>query len=232
MSNAPKDDQTAPQSSSEPAMPSIHGFQLGPHQTNCYVATAPSGDGTACWIIDAGYQPEELIDWVRSQGLTPEALILTHAHCDHMAGVDAVRAAFPGVPVFLHDAEAEWLANPELNLSAAMGIPATAAPAEYALEEGQTLTLGDTRWRVLHTPGHSPGSVSIVCESAAVAFVGDALFAGSVGRTDFPTSDHEALMAAISEKLYALPDETQTLSGHGPPTTIGHEKRTNPFVRG
>lgn len=227
MSNTPKDARSPEQE----GMPSIHGFQLGPHQTNCYVATAPAEDSQACWIIDAGYNPEPLIDWVRSEGLTPRALILTHAHCDHMAGVDAVRAAFPGIQVWIHAEEAAWLGDPELNLSAAMGIPATAAPAEHDLEEGQTLQLGETTWRVLHTPGHSPGSVSLVCESAAVAFVGDALFAGSVGRTDFPTSDHEALMTAISEKLYTLPDETQTLSGHGPPTTIGHEKRTNPFVR-
>ena len=215
-------------SGQEKASVRVRGFALGPHQTNCYVARV----GGACWIIDAGYAPQALIDWVRAEGLTPEALVLTHAHCDHMAGVESVRAAFPGLPVWLHEAEAEWLGDPGRNLSAMLGLPATAEDADRLLRGGERLTLGETGWNVLFTPGHSPGGVTLHCPAAGLAFVGDALFKGSVGRTDFPTSDHDLLMRSIKDTLYALPDETHVLSGHGPATTIGVEKRSNPFVRG
>lgn len=215
-----------PAGSPEPAL-RVRPFPLGPHQTNCYVLLA---DGHA-WIIDAGYTPGPMIQWLRAEGIVPEALVLTHAHCDHMAGLDAVRAAFPGLPVWMHAAEADWLGDPALNLSAALGMPATAEPADRFLAEGDALPLGGTTWRVLHTPGHSPGSISIVCEQAPLAFVGDALFAGSIGRTDFPTSVHEDLVRSIRTKLYTLDDATTVLSGHGPTTTIGREKGSNPFVR-
>ncbi len=200
---------------------------LGPFETNCYIVS----DGDRCWIIDASFEPEALIERVRELGLKPEALILTHAHVDHIAGVDEVVRAFGHLPVVMHADEREWLANPMLNLSAAMGLPVTARGPDRFIAEGDTLTLGGQTWKVSHTPGHSPGGVSLINSEAGIALVGDTLFAGSIGRTDFPGSDFETLAHSIRAKLYTLPDDTRVYPGHGPPTTIGREKRTNPFVR-
>ncbi|MCA9297883.1 MAG: MBL fold metallo-hydrolase, partial [Phycisphaerales bacterium] len=131
-------------------------FTLGPFQTNCYLVEHHD----ECWIIDASFEPEPMIEAIRSRGLTPVALLLTHAHVDHIAGIPAVREAFPDLPIHLHAAEHGWLQAPDLNLSAAMGVPVTTPPADHALEDGQTLHLGDVAWTVLHTPGHSPGGVT------------------------------------------------------------------------
>jgi hydroxyacylglutathione hydrolase len=212
-----------------PAPLLIDTFTLGPWETNCYVVRV--GGPHDCWIIDAGFEPGAMIARVRGLGLRPAALILTHAHLDHIAGVREVLAAFPGTPVMIHEAEREWLVDPELNLSAAIGMPVTAPAPDALLRDGQVLELDGLSWRVLHTPGHSPGGVSLVNAEHATALVGDALFAGSVGRTDFPGSSPEVLARSIREKLYVLPDATRVLPGHGPATTIGREKATNPFVR-
>lgn len=171
--------------------------------------------------------------------------MLTHAHIDHIAGLDEIARAFPNAPVHLHQSERLWLTDPTLNLSAAAGQPITCATTvTHALEDGRTLELLGQSWRVLHTPGHSPGGVTLVLESRSegshgiapgiapgIAFVGDTLFAGSIGRSDFPTSDEAMLHRSIRDQLYTLPATTRALPGHGPPTTIGHEMATNPFVR-
>lgn len=209
--------------------PLIAGITLGPFETNCYVVRFPGSD--ECWIIDASYEPADLIDAVRRDGLKPVELILTHAHCDHIAGVHEVMRAFPGLPIAVHEAEAEWLGDPLLNLSAMTGMPVTAPSPDRLLRGGEDLTLSGQTWRVLHTPGHSPGGISLWHAPSRTLIAGDALFAGSIGRTDFPGSDHEQLIRSIREKLYTLPDETRVYPGHGPSTTIGREKRSNPFAR-
>ena len=187
---------------------------------------------TPCWIIDASFEPAPIIAAIRTQGLAPEALIFTHAHIDHIAGAHEIIRAFPTLPIFIHEAEERWLLDPELNLSIFTGNPVTAPPATRLLKEGDSLTLtGAGAWRVLHTPGHSPGSITLVSTQHGVAIVGDALFAGSIGRTDFPGCSLEALSESIKTKLYTLPDATRIFPGHGPESTIGHEKRTNPYVR-
>lgn len=218
-------------STNSPTTPPVRyrRFALGPFETNCYVVAA---DGSAdCWIVDASFEPEPMIEHVGEAGLAPAALVLTHAHVDHIAGVSAVLAAFPGLPVWMHPAEAAWLNSPMLNLSEAMGAPVTAPGPDAPLEHGQRISLAGTSWTILHTPGHSPGGITLHCEAAGLAIVGDALFAGSIGRTDFPGSDFDTLAASIRDRLYTMPDETRVLPGHGPETTIGREKRSNPFVR-
>ncbi|MCC6320285.1 MAG: MBL fold metallo-hydrolase [Phycisphaerales bacterium] len=207
----------------------IDRFPLGPFETNCFVLRF-SGS-TDCWFIDAGEEPGEMIGLVRREGLRPVALVLTHAHCDHIAGAFEVVRAFPKLPLMIHEAEREWLDNPMLNLSVMTGVPVTAPSPERLLRDGDELELAGERWRVLHTPGHSPGGITLWHEPSKTAFVGDALFSGSIGRTDFPGSSFDTLARSIRTKLYTLPDETRVLPGHGPETTIGREKRGNPFVR-
>jgi glyoxylase-like metal-dependent hydrolase (beta-lactamase superfamily II) len=211
----------------------IEAFPLGPFETNCYLVYVPDAPGPRrpCWIVDASFEPAPLIDRVRELSLTPQALLLTHAHVDHIAGVDEVLDAFPGTPVLIHAAEKDWLSSPILNLAIGVGLRTTARGPTGFLEEGQVLELSGTRWTVLHTPGHSPGGITLHNEAERTALVGDTLFAGSIGRTDFPGSNPDLLVRSIGKKLYTLPDDTTIYPGHGPTSTIGHEKRTNPFVR-
>lgn len=222
-----------PASITEPSTPSVKPvvriFNPGPFQTNCHVVSVAGHGG--CWIVDAGFEAEEMIDAIRRSGLVPEALIFTHAHLDHIAGGHAVIAAFPGLPIWIHEAEADWLPDAERNMSAMFGLPVTAPGPDRLLRDGDTLKLGPTSWRVLHTPGHSPGGISLLCENAPLAIVGDSLFAGSIGRTDFPGCSFEDLAHSIRSKLYTLPDSVVIYPGHGPSSTIGREKRSNPFVR-
>lgn len=230
-------ESTASVSPGTAVTPRIQRFTLGPFETNCYVVSVPGSAG--CWIVDAGFEPGVLIDWVKESGLNPERLLLTHAHVDHIAGVSEVVRAFGSaasgggkpLPVAVHEAEVEWLSNPMLNLSALIGMDVTAPGPSEVLRDGDWLTLAGTRWRVLHTPGHSPGGITLYHVESGTAIVGDTLFNGSVGRTDFPGSDPGTLTTSIRERLYTLPDATVIYPGHGESSTIGREKRGNPFVR-
>ncbi len=206
----------------------IETFVLGPWQTNCYALWTEGLD--ECWLIDAGFDPEPMIEFVRGRSLEPTWLILTHAHLDHIAGLGICRAVWPGMKVAVHEAEQGFLGDPQLNLSVMIEEPIVAEPADALLQAGQRMTLGDKLFEVLHTPGHSPGGITLYHAGGDLAIVGDALFAGSVGRTDFPTSDGSALFESIRQQLLSLPDRTRVLPGHGPETTIGREKQANPFI--
>ncbi|MCA9294170.1 MAG: MBL fold metallo-hydrolase [Phycisphaerales bacterium] len=208
----------------------IEPFTMGPFATNCFVVWVE--DETECWIIDASFEPQPIIDAVRSKNLEPSRILLTHAHADHIAGLEQVKAAFPNARVAIHPDEASWLTDPVANLSASQGWSLTPGPPDEAINHDERLTLAGHNFRVIHVPGHSPGSCCFYSESDGVAISGDALFAGSIGRTDFPTANHDLLIRSIKERLYTLPDDTIVLPGHGPDTTIGRERTTNPFVRG
>ncbi len=216
--------------------PEIASFVLSePWQTNCFVIRFPGSDNpTACWCVDVGAKPEPMIEHLRKHSLKVSAIVLTHAHVDHLAGVRDLLEAIGEVPIWIHRDEQEWLLDPSLNLSEAAGMPSTTPAAARLLEHDDQLSLVDScaPWRVIHVPGHSPGSVALHHPDSGVLIGGDALFAGSVGRTDLPGANPEQLSNSIREQLYTLPDQTLVLPGHGEATTIGQEKASNPFVRG
>lgn len=139
--------------------PIVKSCTLGPWETNCYVVSLPGRP--ECWIVDAGFDPDPLIGWVRRAGLRPVRIILTHAHLDHIAGVREVLAQFGPIPLAIHEAEADFLLDPDLNLSTFVEMNVTTPPADELLKDGQMLALGESQWRVLHTPGHSPGGITL-----------------------------------------------------------------------
>lgn len=198
-------------------------------QNSRIVAT---GRQAECWVIDPGLPPasENLLSFLSEKELSPQALILTHAHADHIAGVPLVLEHFADLPVYLAEIEWPFLADPAQNLSAMGGIDLRVSVANLLdLAVGMTLELGRTRWQVFDTSGHSPGGRTLYCDAEGIALVGDALFAGSIGRVDFPHSDGARLLANIREQLFTLPGQTRICSGHGPDTTVEVERSTNPF---
>ncbi|MFI4860649.1 MAG: MBL fold metallo-hydrolase [Phycisphaerales bacterium JB063] len=206
---------------------SIHCFPLGAWQTNCYVVAV----GSQCWVVDAGFEPEPMLDFIDEQSLEVQQVLLTHAHLDHIGGLHALRQRHPEVPILIHSAETAFLTDTALNLSAMAGVgPVVAPEATGTLAHGQSLELAGQPFEVRHTPGHSPGGVALIHHASQVAIVGDTLFAQSIGRHDFPTSDGPLLLRSIREQLMALPDATRVLPGHGPATTIGQERQSNPYL--
>ncbi len=190
-------------------------------------------EGGPCWIIDPGLPPqaEKIAEFVREHSLEPEAILLTHGHMDHIGGVDGVRELLGPMPVYLGKEEWPALSDPRENLSAQVGMGvATKVTDPRDLAPGETLELDGSQWETRDTSGHSPGGRSLYCAEHAIVFVGDALFAGSVGRVDFHHSDGDRLIRNLREQLMTLPDDTRVICGHGPETNIGHERTTNPFI--
>ncbi len=206
----------------------VESFVLGPVMTNCYLVYKEKGESGL--VIDPGTGAEEVVRRIQTLNLNIEAILLTHAHFDHIGGLEEVRAA-TGAPVYVHPQEAEWLLEPELNGSTLFPVEEVRCrPAEKTVEGGEQLTLLGETFSVFHTPGHSPGSVSYRAEN--FIFSGDVLFSGSIGRTDLPGGDYKTLMQTIDQVIMELPEETVVYSGHGPVTTVGREQDTNPFVIG
>jgi glyoxylase-like metal-dependent hydrolase (beta-lactamase superfamily II) len=184
--------------------------------------------GSEAVLIDPGEEWERFLAALEQRGARLAAIWLTHAHLDHILGVGEVQRA-TGAPIWLHPADRSLYDDlPAQAMWLGMRVPA-APPPQHELAHGQVLSIGDFRFAVRHTPGHSPGSVSLV--GSEVVFSGDALFQGSIGRSDLPGGDHDTLIASIRRELLSLPDATRVLSGHGPETTIAAERRTNPFLR-
>lgn len=208
----------------------IKSFCLGDWQTNCYVLHTLDRQGP-CWIVDAGFAPAPMIDYINDRELNLEKILLTHAHVDHIAGLHDIRTALGSAPILIHPEERAFLTDTFLNLSAMTDTPIVAPDADGDLTPDTKLNLGDLPFEIRHTPGHSPGGVSLYQPHAKVALVGDALFAGSIGRHDFPTSDGPLLLQSIREQLLTLPDQTCILPGHGPQTTIANERQSNPFLQ-
>lgn len=208
----------------------IHVVVSEPFAENTYIAHLPQSD--RCVVVDPGLQPGRIAELLHAHRLTPAAILNTHGHADHIAGNAYMKQHWPQCPLVIGRGDAGKLLDPWANLSAPFGLAVTSPPADVLVEEPETVEAAGMVLHVLETPGHSAGHVVFVWQDQRppVVFGGDVLFRGSVGRVDFPDSDAQQLVRSIREKLFALPDETIVLPGHGEPTTIGHEKRFNPLV--
>lgn len=198
----------------------------GPGMVNTYVAwDEESGKG---FIVDPGGYAKEVTDYMRENGIIPEYIILTHGHGDHIGGIEGFKKDFPDIKVVANEYEKDMLSNPGLNMSTAiLGKPVT-VHADIFVKDGDELEIGDMKLKFSHTPGHSPGGQIILVDD--VLFSGDTLFQQSVGRTDFEGCSFDALVKSIHEKIFILPDETKVLPGHMGDTSVGFEKKHNPFV--
>jgi hydroxyacylglutathione hydrolase len=208
----------------------IDSLVLGAYQTNCFVLRE-SQAGKDCLIIDTGLDAGELVDFLQRHNLNPVAAILTHGHVDHITGVVELRGRFPQIKIYIHKLDAGMLTGEKDNLSAMAGISFSPGPADSLLEEGDAIEQANVKLKVLHTPGHTPGSICLYSKDDGIVFVGDTLFADSVGRTDMPGGNAALLIKSIKQKLCTLPDETIVYPGHGPQTTISQEKENNPFLQ-
>jgi hydroxyacylglutathione hydrolase len=205
--------------------PVVEILELGPFFVNCYIIGDPaSKEGL---IIDPSWDPERIVSHVSKMGLDVKKIVITHGHADHIGALDEIRKTFDA-PVFIGEKDASMMTNPASNLSGLAGEEIITERPEGLLKEGDRVTVGRLSFDVLETPGHSPGSISL--SGHGVVFTGDALFLGSIGRTDFPGCSLDVLIGSIRNKLLTLPDDTIVYPGHGPDTTIGQERQFNPFL--
>lgn len=188
----------------------IHHMQVGMIQTNCYILWDDAEKKAL--IVDPGADGEKILKWIGREGLTPHAILLTHGHFDHTGGIKLIRDR-THIPLYIHPAD-------DFLLHRSIG-------ADHPLRDGQELRLGGLDIRVLHTPGHTPGSVCFLIGDTLLA--GDTVLEGTVGRTDLHGGDPKALIRSLEEKILPLADTVQVYSGHGAPSTVGREKRMNPF---
>jgi hydroxyacylglutathione hydrolase len=201
-----------------------------PFEENSYIVHLVGQND--CIVFDPGFEPDAIVDYLEKNSLVPAAIVCTHGHSDHIAGNAEMKRRWPQCPLVIGAGDAEKLVNPDLNLSAPFGFPMTSPPEDRTLSEGEQFKAAGLELDVLEAPGHSIGHIVLLCKQVQPwrLFGGDVLFAGSIGRTDFPDGSFEDLRDAIHSKLFTLPDDTIVYPGHGLETTIGREKRSNPFV--
>lgn len=211
-------------------MLNVRTYPLGYIQTNCYIV---SNATKQCLIFDPGGEGDKLISELHRLKMKPLAIILTHAHFDHIGAVDQVRDSF-NIPVYIHTSEKKWLVDPVKNGSAKYSeIPSIICKeADVLLNKESELKIGDFHMKLIHTPGHSPGSLTYYFKDDDFAIVGDTLFQNSIGRTDLPGGNESELLKAIHTKLLTLPETTLVYPGHGSSTTIEAEMESNPFLNG
>ncbi len=202
----------------------IERLVVGMLQCNCYlVGCEETKEGI---VIDPGGDGPVILDRVQKLGLVIDYIVNTHGHIDHIAANRPVKEA-TGAQIAIHADDAQWLVTDQGSYARMLGVQSPGPPADVLLEEGDEIVFGQESLKVIHTPGHSLGGISLIGND--VVFCGDTLFAMGVGRVDLPGGSWETLMTSIKERLFTLPDETTAYTGHGPPTTIGREKQFNPW---
>jgi glyoxylase-like metal-dependent hydrolase (beta-lactamase superfamily II) len=207
----------------------LESFPVGPLQANCTILG--DEDAGEAIVIDPGDEAERIHGRLTKLGLKLKQILLTHAHIDHVGGALRLKR-LTGAPILLNENDLPLLATMEQQ-AAWLGIPTPeTAPPDEGLADGQRVGLERYPAQVLHTPGHTQGSVCLHFAPLKLLVAGDTLFAGSIGRTDLPGGDYGQIIDSIQSRLLPLPDETRVLTGHGPETTIGTERRSNPFLRG
>jgi len=184
-----------------------------------------------CVVVDPGFEPQKIVTHLERKQLEPALILLTHGHADHIAGNAALRNVWPQLPIVIGTNDAELLLDPIANLSSLGGVPVVSPAADRLVKEGDVVEAAGMQLHVLDIPGHSPGHVVYVLptESPMIVLGGDVLFQGSIGRCDFPGGDMDLLVGGIRQKLFTLPHDAIVYPGHGPATTVGEERRTNPF---
>jgi glyoxylase-like metal-dependent hydrolase (beta-lactamase superfamily II) len=217
---------TTPGQSEQPLGAAI--VPVTPLQQNCAIVWCTRTMRGA--VIDPGGDVARIRQGLERTGVTPERIVLTHGHIDHAGGAAELAEALSLEIVGPHR-EDEWLLDDLAVSGAEYGIPARPCVPDRWLEENDVVSIGEVEFEVLHCPGHTPGHIVLVNRKLNFGILGDVLFQGSIGRTDFPRGDHEALITAIKTKLLPLPDDFVFLCGHGPMSTIGHERQSNPFLR-
>ena len=204
----------------------IKTLAVGPIMANCFIVGCENTKIAV--VIDPGDEADKILMALAESQLTVKYIINTHGHFDHV-GANKKMKEVTGAEILIHAADAEMLEQISV-ASRAFGMSVEdSPPADRTIAEGEKITFGDITLNVIHTPGHSLGGISLSTDG--VVFVGDSLFYGSIGRTDFPGGDYNTLISSIKTKLFGLPDDTIVYTGHGPETTIGNEKRMNPFLR-
>jgi len=204
-------------------------LSVGLLDTNCYIIECE--DTKEAIIIDPGFEKAEtkrVLEEIYQRDLNVKYIVNTHGHFDHISGNGIIKDA-TDASILIHRADTSMLVDPEINLSEKLGFKVISPPADTVLEEGDIIKIGQVRLEVIHTPGHSKGSISLFGEG--VVFTGDTLFAGSIGRVDLPGASLEEIIRSIRGKLMKLSDQIIMHPGHGPPSTIGRERRNNPFLR-
>ena len=208
----------------------IEVVESAPFAENAYVLWRAGG--REALVVDPSFDVDSVLGRLDREGLALAAILNTHGHADHIAGNAGIKEIFPDAPLIIGENDAYLLADPVANLSTGFGVELVSPPADRTVTHGEIIQLAGLAFEVREIPGHSPGSVVFICREFSPAFVigGDVLFAGSVGRTDLAYGDGPLLLAGIRSRLFDLPDDTRVFPGHGPPTTIGRERKTNPFV--
>ncbi len=207
----------------------IHAIVSQPFDENTYVVWREGRSD--CLVVDPGLEPDLILAFLSQNKLIPAVILNTHGHADHIGGNEDLKRAFPAVPLVIGENEKHLLTDANANLSAPFGLPIISPPADRTVRAGETISFAGIDLLVREIPGHSPGHVVFLIDGTpTVVLGGDVLFRGSIGRTDFPGGSFELLEAGIHRDLFTLPDDTVIYSGHGPTTTVGQEKRNNPYV--